>query len=77
MQKEIGRALLSCAIVLMMLDLAACARPRSYSETQAETCRAWRDSLFRPSVHDTAQTAEWLTLQHKIEAAACPDFPPR
>lgn len=77
MLKEIVRGLIACAIVAVMLQLAACAPATSYSATEREICIGWADSLFRPSRLDTYPTALGLTRQYDSQAAYCPGLGPK
>lgn len=42
--------------------------------TEAEICRAWRDSLPSRSSGDTEQTRAEIGVSYDVQAAACPDF---
>lgn len=43
--------------------------------TEAEICRAWRDSLPTRSSRDTEQTRAEIGTAYDVQAAACPAFP--
>lgn len=58
-----------CVGLCLMLVLAGCATPRSYTAT--EICAVWEESLFRPSRADTHETAVGLTQMYKDQEAAC------
>lgn len=72
MPKEIVRVLTACAATFMLLLLAGCSPPTSATATEREICTSWRDSLFRPSRRDTAETQAALTSQFWVQGAACP-----
>ncbi len=42
--------------------------------TEAEICRAWRDSLPTRSSQDTEQTRAEIGRAYDVQAAACPEF---
>lgn len=42
--------------------------------TEAEICRAWRDSLPTRSKSDTDQTQAEIGLAYDVQAAACPNW---
>ena len=42
--------------------------------TEAEICRAWRDSLPSRSSSDTEQTRAEIGVSYDVQAAACPEF---
>lgn len=63
-------------VASMLLGLAAGCTPTTGAgiATEAEICRAWRDSLPSRSVQDSVQTQTEIGLAYDVQAAACPEF---
>ena len=70
-------ALPKFAVASMLLVLAGACTPTTGAGivTEAEICRAWRDSLPSRSSRDTEQTRAEIGVSYDVQAAACPDFP--
>lgn len=60
----------------MLLGLAGACTPTTgvATATEAEICRAWRDSLPSRSSRDTEQTRAEIGVSYDVQAAACPEF---
>lgn len=59
-----------------LLGLVGACTPTSGAgiATEAEICRAWRDSLPSRSSSDTEQTRAEIGVSYDVQAAACPAF---
>lgn len=77
MLRKIVRALIACATVAAMLQVASCAPVTSNTATERAICIGWADSLFRPSRQDTYPTAVGLTRQYRQQEAYCPGLGPK
>lgn len=68
-------ALTKFAAVSTLLVLGACTPTTTVgSATEAEICRAWRDSLPTRSREDTGGTRVEIGKAYDVQAAACPEF---
>ena len=64
----------AAALTLLAL-VAGCSRTTGVATaTEAEICRAWRDSLPSRSVQDSVQTRAEIGTAYDVQAAACPEF---
>lgn len=63
-------------VASMLLGLAAGCTPTTAGgiATEAEICRAWRDSLPSRSSQDTERTRAEIGTAYDVQAAACPEF---
>lgn len=64
------------AAALMLPVMVAGCTPTTgvATATEAEICRAWRDSLPSRSVQDSVQTQTEIGRAYDVQAAACPEF---
>jgi dihydrodipicolinate synthase/N-acetylneuraminate lyase len=63
-------------VASMLLGLAGACTPTTNvaTATEAEICRAWRDSLPSRSSQDTETTRAEIGTAYDVQAAACPAF---
>ena len=63
------------ALASMLLGAAAgCTTTPVATATEAELCRAWRDSLVTRSGLDTPETQAEIGVSYDVQAAACPGW---
>lgn len=72
---QTGKTLRTSVIVLSVAGLGACATasgPIGVSETEAQLCREWRDSLPSRSRADTDRTIDEIEEAYNVFLDACP-----